>query len=138
MRLSLKTACLLLPAVLSSYGCTHLYSHGCNTQQTAELVDTLYFGSGKESGRVTAEAWRDFVSANITPRFPLGFTVLSAQGQWQNAQGQLLQEDSYVLQLIHPDDTESKQRISDIVTAYKNQFQQEAVLRVQAAACVSF
>ncbi|WP_347988823.1 DUF3574 domain-containing protein [Methylomonas sp. AM2-LC] len=138
MRILAKTACLFLPVVLSSYGCSNLYRHGCNAQQTAELTDTLYFGSDKSQGRVTKEAWRDFVSDTITPRFPQGFTVLPAQGQWQNAQGQLVQEESYVLFLIHPDDTESKQRISEIVTAYKNQFQQEAVLRVQTPACVSF
>jgi hypothetical protein len=45
---------------------------------------------------------------------------------------------SYILHLVHPDDAPSETAVSELVAAYKTQFQQEAVLRVKTHACVSF
>lgn len=64
--------------------------------------------------------------------------MLQASGQWRAADGAIVRESSNVLDLIHPDDTVSEQAVTAIVGTYKLRFQQEAVLRVKAHACVSY
>ena len=74
----------------------------------------------------------------MTPRLPQGFSVFSAAGQWQNADGKIIKENSHVLQIIHPQDAITEQSLVDIITLYKKQFQQETVLRSQSYSCSSF
>ena len=53
--------------------------------QKQVLLFKLYFGE-TIAGRkpLTDEEWRVFLSKTITPRFPSGFTVYDATGQWMN------------------------------------------------------
>jgi hypothetical protein len=48
-----------------------------------------------------------------------------------------VREATYVLHLLHGSDAQSEASVAAIVAAYKAQFQQEAVLRVRASACMS-
>jgi hypothetical protein len=43
-----------------------------------------------------------------------------------------------VLQIIHPDAGADERAVEEIVREYRARFEQEAVLRVRATACVSF
>ena len=47
----------------------------------------LYFGRSiegqPEPDAVTEADWADFVAAEVTPRFPNGFTVLDGAGHWR-------------------------------------------------------
>jgi uncharacterized protein DUF3574 len=47
-------------------------------------------------------------------------------------------EASHVLHLVHPDTEESELAVSEVMSKYKAEFQQEAVLRVRSSACMSF
>lgn len=123
---------LLVPA------CAALEKPACEAGTRASIQDTLYFGTGKTNGVVTAEEWSRFLETTVTPRFPQGLTISEASGQWRDANGSLVHEATHVLQLVHPGDAASENSITEIVSAYKKQFQQEAVLRVKDSVCVSF
>lgn len=101
------------------------------------MQELVYFGTETRTGPVTSEAWTQFLSEIVTPRFPEGFSVWQVSGQWRSASGQIIQEPSYVLSLIHPDDLVPNNAVQEIITSYKTRFQQEAVLRVKSATCMS-
>jgi hypothetical protein len=110
----------------------------CYKPQTVAVVDTLYFGSQHVTGRVSADNWLDFISTTATALFPHGLTHWQAVGQWQTAEGLLIKEDSYVLQLVHNNDADNEHHIDVLIKQYKTQFQQESVLRVKQLACIGF
>lgn len=124
--------------LLGVMACSGLDSMRCGTGQTPNVSETLYFGTGTADGRVTQVQWQAFIDDVITPRFPQGLSIWPAYGQWQTAAGPVIREDSYVLNVIHEGDLTSKLAIEEIMNSYKQQFQQEAVLRVTSAVCVSF
>jgi hypothetical protein len=98
----------------------------------------IYFGSAKPTGVVTSEEWAEFLRSSVTPRFPQGFSVWQAAGQWQGADGAIVREDSFVLSLVHPEDEHSEGSVRAIAAEYKSRFEQEAVLRVKSHGCASF
>jgi hypothetical protein len=127
----------VLAATLAA--CSPMHGSRCASGGQALVHDSLFFGTGKPRGGVVTPAeWAEFLKGTVTPRFPQGLTVSPASGQWRGADGAIVQEASQVLQLVHPDDAASESAVQELVAAYKAQFQQEAVLRVKARACVSF
>ena len=93
----------------------------------------LYFGTDKPGGgKVSADEWDKFLEAEVTPRFPDGFTVLEGYGQFKDSGGKIVREASIVLVLFYP----KKQReavnlkVEELRENYKKQFNQESVLRV--------
>lgn len=119
-------------------GCALPTAVPCAATEQAAVQETLYFGTAKPVGVVSPQEWAAFLAETVTPRFPAGFTVWSASGQWQGADGKVVQEPSYVLRLLYPPGADSAQKVQAIVERYRQQFQQEAVLRVRAPACMSF
>jgi hypothetical protein len=109
----------------------------CAPGQQAAILDTLYFGTARAHGAVTQQEWDRFVQQQIAPRLPQGFSLLEAQGQWRNADGSIAHESSHVLQVAHAADPRSARALGEIVDRYKAQFEQEAVLRLSTAACMS-
>ena len=92
----------------------------------------LFFGSLKPDGSVVSEeAFLGFLTAEITPRFPNGLTLLTGFGQFLTAQGVMHQEPSRLLILLYPVENErhSSEKIEQIREQYKRMFHQEAVLR---------
>jgi hypothetical protein len=65
-------------------------------------------------------------------------TVLPASGQWRSNAGSIEREDSYVLNIVHAGTATEDRLFSEIVATYREQFRQEAVLRVRSEVCVSF
>jgi hypothetical protein len=105
----------------------------------AQISDRLYFGRNIPGGGVVSESdWESFLSEVITPRFPAGLSVWRAQGQWRDTNSIIQREDSFILDLLHPDDVRSEQSVREIMTAYKTRFRQEAVLRVRDSVRVQF
>ena len=92
----------------------------------------LFFGTAKPDGVVTDEQFSDFVDRIITPRFPDGLTLLKGDGQFRGEDGEIIKEDSFLLILLYPleDFRESSRKINAIRERYKDEFQQESVLRV--------
>jgi hypothetical protein len=110
-----------------------------DSDRTQWVRTELYFGSSKPDGaRVTEGEWEGFVGREIVRRFPAGFTVLMANGYWGVDGGQTVTEVSHVVVVLHALDSSSEASINDIRSAYKQEFRQESVLRVDQPANASF
>jgi hypothetical protein len=100
----------------------------------------LYFGMSKKDGSEVSEAdWNAFLDHEITPRFPEGFTVLFAIGQFRSANGQIVREKSRVIIFLYPKRVRKAAglKIDEIRAAYVEKFEQESVLRVTVGNSVS-
>lgn len=123
--------------VVSLMGCGTLKGVSCEGDGRLAVQELLYFGTETPSGYVTPEAWTQFLSEIVTPRFPDGLSAWQAFGQWRSASGEVIREPSYVLSLVHQDDAASGKAVQELIASYKTRFQQEAVLRLKAHTCMS-
>ena len=99
----------------------------------------LYFGTARKGHRpVSNTDWAHFVEAQIGPRFPGGFTVLKGQGRWRTSRGAIVEETSHVLVVWYRPTPSVEAGIEAIRAAYRKQFSQESVMRVDSSGCVSF
>jgi hypothetical protein len=114
-------------------------SAACRASAAAYARLELLFGLGKQGGgEVSEEEWRAFLETEVTPRFPDGLTVVAAHGQWRARSGEVAREPSRVLVIWYRREADSEAGIEAIRQAYKAQFQQESVMRVDGTSCVSF
>ena len=132
------TRLLALAAVALLAGCASSGPAGCPGGAQRQVRDELYFGTATPDGTVSAAEWDAFLRDTVTPRFPDGLTVHAAAGQWRGADGVIVREASYVLEVMHADDAATERAIGEIAAAYKSRFRQEAVMRVTSPACVAF
>ena len=105
------------------------------------MVETqLYFGLSKPNGgSVSERQWQTFVGAEIAPKFPEGFSVIDGAGFWRDgATRKTISEKSKVVVRMHASGTDADAVIGTIVAAYKTQFQQDAVMRVDRPVCTQF
>lgn len=95
----------------------------------------LYFGGSRPDGTVITPAeFELFLDKEVTPAFPDGLTWLEAHGQWMGGK-----EDSYVLIILYPfSDRHANRELEEIRTDYKDQFDQQSVLRADSVQRVSF
>jgi hypothetical protein len=128
----------VLAVALTIGGCASGPSWDCRPPEQPAILDTLYFGTDGPDGMITPEQWKNFLDQVVTPRFPGGLTSWDASGQWRTAEGVILREVSHVLHIVHPDDRESESALDEIMSRYKMQFRQEAVLRVRSRGCLSY
>ena len=119
-------------------GCATPGSPACAPGAQRAVSELLYFGTARPGGVVSAEEWSEFLATAVTPRFPQGLSAWPATGQWRSADGSLTRENSYVLNLLHPDDDAEERAVRAITDEYKARFRQEAVLRVRSVACVTY
>ena len=133
-----------LALMLSVGGCSTLTAERgpeakCPPGQEHLRTAQLFFGrnvTGKPG--VSQTAFQKFVDEEITPRFPDGLTVMDGGGQWRGSENQLIREAAKVVLIVLPKRGDTTQRIDAVRTAYKTRFDQESVLLVTQAACVSF
>jgi transposase len=85
---------------------------------------------------VTPGEFEDFVKATVSPLFPDGLTVLDAEGRYRAIDGSLVEESSKVIVLLHNGTSEESKKIETIREAYKAQFGQEAVMRLDSVSCM--
>ena len=108
-------------------------------QDSRWVRSEVYFGMSTPGGAlITPEAWQEFLNTEITPRFPAGLSVIDTAGQWRNAGGHIDREPGKLLVLLHPDNSGADAAIEDIRRLYCARFRQEAVMRVEVAASVTF
>jgi Protein of unknown function (DUF3574) len=102
-------------------------------------ADARVFARTRPGGIITEDDFKSFVDARVTPRFPDGLTLLSGTGQFRDAGGATLVEGAKLLILLYPRrDAEANGKIEAIRADYKEQFQQQSVLRADDTNCVSF
>jgi hypothetical protein len=102
------------------------------------VLDQLYFGLKKPNGEVSEEEWNKFVDNVITQRFPNGFNVIDSYGQWRDNNGQIIKENTKLVQIAHENQLESNNNIKEIIKEYTEKFDQEAVLRITSCPHVNF
>jgi hypothetical protein len=99
----------------------------------------LYFGRERPTGGTVSEAeWRAFLAEHVTPRFPAGLTVVDAAGQYRDAAGRIVREESKVVVILHPGTPQTWGAIDEIRTIYKKLFDQESVLLLSSRARAAF
>ena len=102
-------------------------------------VERLYFGRNiGDTAVVSDSAWNGFVRTVLTPAFPEGATVWDAAGQWRAPNGQLVREQSFVVELVHIVTPESEERVQWVMANYKRQFAQRSVLRLVTTAWAAY
>jgi hypothetical protein len=107
----------------------------CSGAQKAWVVADLLFGRN----RVSEARWSRFLATEVTPRFPDGFTVLDARGQWRAPGGsKISKERSKVVMIAMPPAADNEARLQAIIEAYKTRFKQQSVGLIVRPACVSF
>ena len=120
-----------------------LHGDAAHPAKTAGWVDTqLYFGLGPadDPAKGASEAaWRAFLDAEVTPRFPAGLSVVDVYGQWQGKNESAPERiRSKMLVILYPKTTENTARIEAIRAAWKRKTGDQSVLEVTQPAQVSF
>ena len=138
MRLILAAAALILAP-----GCVHVTARegaAASACQGERMIETrLYLGMASPNGPVTEEAFRAFVEAEVTPRWPEGYTILSGEGLWFSEQRKITErEPSRVLVRMHDGSGAASAAVEGIRAAYISRFTQDAVLRTDAPVCAVF
>ena len=100
----------------------------------------LFLGLSKPGGgTVSLDEFKAFLDAEVTPRFPDGYSVIPAEGRWRDAaSGITLVEQSRIIMILHEPTAEAEQKIEAIRDAYKKRFNQDAVLRTDDPQQASF
>ena len=99
----------------------------------------LLFGTSRRHGAPISDAeWTAFLDTVVTPRFPGGLTVFSGPGQWRGKDGQVEKERALVLVVWYEPSNDADGHIEAIRSAFKQRFDQDSVMRVDGASCVSF
>ena len=108
--------------------------------QKEMLLVKMYFGQNLAGGQtVPARDWERFLSGTVTPRFPDGFTVYDARGQWIDPKTHDLgRERTRVLEIAAPDSPAIRRQIADIARSYREAFHQQSVGIVTSASCALF
>jgi hypothetical protein len=125
---------------LMTGGCATLPAPGCPAGAAAKLRAELLFGRniGDALG-VPESAFRRFVDSEVTPRFPDGFTILDARGQYRDgARNRIVREPSKVLMILVSDEARDAPRLAEIADAYKKRFRQQSVAILTHRSCASF
>jgi hypothetical protein len=98
------------------------------------IADRLFCGlSIPGGGEVTQQDLDTFIAEVVTPRFPQGFTVWRATGQWNGGN-----EQTAILEFLHPYDANLDKKVLEIADEYRKRFHQEAVMRVSVPARIEF
>jgi formylmethanofuran dehydrogenase subunit E len=124
---------------LTLAGCASVQPPACPAGQERLKTAQLFFGQniGGKPGVSDAD-FRKFVDSELTSRFPDGLTIVDGGGQWKGSENQLIREASKVVVIVLPAKGDGGARIEAARAAYKHRFQQESVLLVTQASCVSF
>ena len=136
MQVQQLVASLAIAAITA--GCAPPSMLPCSSEEQTVVLDTLYFGTAKPGGLVTAEEWTAVLEETVVQDFREGLTFWTVDGRWENAAGLVLGEASYLLQLAHDGSPGKDRALQRIVQQYKRKFQQEAVLRIRSQTCRSF
>ena len=134
-RLTLRVAAAAIALLAAGAAYAQPAALQCSGNQKSWIVADLLFGRT----RVSEAAWTRFLEAEVTPRFPDGFTVLDGNGQWRAPGGsRISRERSKVLMIAMPPGADNETKLQAIIDAYKSRFRQQSVGLIVRPACVSF
>jgi hypothetical protein len=110
----------------------------CKAPLGPALQVDLYFGLVAKDREIGEAEWAAFLNEEVTPRFPDGLSVIDIAGQYRNPTGHISRERSKLLVVIVLDAPAHLAKVQAIVDAYKKQFNQLSVLRVERTICAVF
>lgn len=111
--------------ILALTSCAHLPAG-----EGVVVSDRLFCGLSIPGGGAVSQADLDaFVAEVVEPRFPQGFTMWRARGEWRGGG-----EDVIVFEFLHPSSAELDRAVGEIANEYRRRFRQEAVLRAVSSA----
>lgn len=110
----------------------------CSRQRMIET--NLYFGQSKPGGgMVTAKEWDTFKTNHIIKVFKEGSTVVSVTGNWFDTdKRELISEPTYMVIYFYKPSRNLSRQIDSLRSWYKQQFNQQSVLRVDKKTKASF
>ncbi len=136
----MRAATILASIVLPLCGCVATRPACLLPSQKPMLAIDMFFGRDI-AGRapVSEAAWAAFARAEITPRFPDGFTVIDARGQWLDPETNSIgAEASKMVRIDVAPGADVAARVAAVADAYKARFHQMAVGVSSAAVCAAF
>ena len=103
---------------------------------TAELV----FGRVAEdgSGGVSEADFAQFLDGEINPRFPVGLTVIDAEGRYTPPAGSMIREPAKLVMIVLPGAKDDSSKLEAVRQTYMKRFHQQSVLLMTHEDCVSF
>lgn len=112
----------------------------CPDGGSQRVVAELLFGRNiADRPGVSESAFRRFLDAEVTPRFPDGFTLLDTYGQFRAAgSSRIVKESGKYLMIALADAASEMTRVREIADAYKRRFRQQSVAIITRPSCVSF
>ncbi|MCQ9154832.1 DUF3574 domain-containing protein [Acidomonas methanolica] len=132
---------LSFPAILLLAGCAATPPAACPLPGMRSMLDIhLMFGLTRpDQSRISEAEWDRFLAATITPAFPDGLSVLTAEGQWRDRRSDVIgREASRLVRIVTPPDAGLAGKIEAIRAAYKAQFAQQSVGLVIERGCADF
>ncbi|WP_152554268.1 DUF3574 domain-containing protein [Burkholderia sp. A1] len=133
-------ACAPLPAT-SQAGAAPDNPPACDAAGThpAWQAELMFGRDIAGRGPVTDAERSAFVAEIVTPRFPDGLTQWDTQGQWRDREtGAIVREASFVIRLVAPPTSTTRQALDDVRDAYKQRFRQQAVGLLVTDICAAF
>lgn len=133
---SIASLLALFTALVSPAAAETACGKGARSRLVAELL--LGRNIGRHVG-VSEAQFQRFLDAEVTPRFPSGFSVLDMHGQYRSDRlGSIIREPGKYLMIVLDDAPRDQARVRAIAAAYKRRFRQESVGIIMRQACVSF
>jgi hypothetical protein len=121
---------LILSGLLALAGCAMDGPRTCSALGTKPmLVAELFFGRDiAGAAGVTDAEWDSFVADTLGRRFPDGFTVLDAQGQWFDPERRTVSREAtkYVV-IAAADSSRSLDDLDFVMKDYERRFHQQSV-----------
>ena len=112
----------------------------CPDGMTEQTVVELLFGRniGARTG-VSEQAFRRFIDADVTPRFPDGFTVIDMSGHYRDTKrDRIIREPGKLILIALADETAGMTKVRELIDTYKRRFEQQSVGLITRLSCVSF
>jgi hypothetical protein len=126
-------------AALLLAGCSGVVREECPAGLHRARTAELFFGRDTGAVETVSDAdWRAFVAAEVTPRFPDGYTVSDAVGAWRGKSGTTVGERSKRLFIVLAGNAGEEARLEAIRAAFRRRFHQQSVMLLEGEGCVSF
>ena len=112
----------------------------CPLPSEQKMVEAqLFFGRDiADSAPVSDAQWAEFEAGVIARNFPDGFTVSDGDGEWRDPKSlKVVHEPSKIL-LVAAKPAGLKEKIEDVVAAYKARFHQQSVGVITREVCAAF
>ena len=103
------------------------------------LTVRIYFGLIADGKQLPDSAWADFIARTVTPRFPSGFTVYEAMGQWRDLRTRVIgHEPTRIIEVDAPDTREFRAKVEEVRKIYGARFHQQSVGLLTLPVCGTF